>query len=77
MNTRIMSSIVVILALGLGAIVSAVKPAHPVLAARSAQTKQQYPVRGEINRSFQLSPNAQIDVTGIEGAVKVESWNDT
>ena len=76
MNRRIMSSTVVILALGLGAIVSAVKSSHPVLSATSAQTKQQYPVRGEVNRSFQLSPNAQIDVTGIEGAVKVETRND-
>jgi len=38
-----------------------------------AQTKRQYPVRGEINRSFQLSPNAQIDVASIEGSVKVET----
>ena len=39
----------------------------------TTQTRQQYPVRNEINQSFELSPNAQIDVTGIEGSIKVET----
>ena len=83
MNTKIGRMLVVLLAMCLSAITiaSAVKTSAAALsasltAAVAPQTKQNYPVRGEINRSFQLSPNAQIDVNGIEGAVKVETTND-
>ena len=34
--------------------------------------QENYPVRGEINQTYQLAPNANIDVTGIEGAVEVD-----
>jgi hypothetical protein len=42
----------------------------------SSTQDQKYPVSGEINQSYQLSPNASIQVTAIEGAVKVETTND-
>jgi len=81
MKTRIIWTLVVVLATSLSvmAMACAIKTSGLAAAgfnsAAPTQTKQQYPVRGEINRSFQLSPNAQIDVTGIEGAVKVETTN--
>jgi len=34
-----------------------------------------YPVRKEIRQTFQLSPNGTVDVSGIEGAVEVETTN--
>ncbi|MGI8837827.1 MAG: hypothetical protein ACR2H4_14505 [Pyrinomonadaceae bacterium] len=83
MNTKIGWMLVVLLAMCLSAmtLASAVKTSAAALSAgltvvAAPQTKQDYPVRGEINRSFHLSPNAQIDVSGIEGAVKVETTND-
>jgi len=82
MKTKIMWTLVVVLATSFGmvalawAVQTSGLAAAGFVSAAPTQTKQQYPVRGEINRSFQLSPNAQIDVTGIEGAVKVETRND-
>ncbi len=75
MSTKIMWSILVVLALSSSAMVGAVKLSYADLSASSTQTKQQYPVRGEINKSYQLAPNAHVDVSGIEGAVKVETTN--
>ncbi|MFN2498663.1 MAG: hypothetical protein ABR557_06205 [Pyrinomonadaceae bacterium] len=84
MNTKIGWMLVVLLAMCLSAMTlastvktSAASPSASFTAAAAPQTKQDYPVRGEINRSFHLSPNAQIDVNGIEGAVKVETTNDS
>lgn len=83
MNTKIGWMLVVLLAMCLSAmtLASAVKTSAAAGSAgltvvAAPQTKQDYPVRGEINRSFHLTPNAQIDVSGIEGAVKVETTND-
>lgn len=82
MKTKIMWTLVIVLAMSFSMVAMACAvqtsglAAAGFISAASTQTKQQYPVRGEINRSFQLSPNAQIDVTGIEGAVKVETRND-
>ena len=81
MKNKTIWKLVVVLAMSLSVIAMACAVKTSVVAAAGSisaaptQTKQQYPVRGEINRSFQLSPNAQIDVTGIEGNVKVETTN--
>jgi hypothetical protein len=42
-------------------------------AANTAQDNQDMPVRGEINQSYQLSPGAQVDISGVEGMVEVET----
>jgi len=79
MNSKIVWTLVVVLAMSLSVMAMASGVTTSGLgrsAASPAQTKQNYPVRGEINRSYQLSPNAQVDVSGIEGAVKVETTND-
>lgn len=83
MSTKIGWMLVVVLAMSLSAVTvadavntSAAAFSASFPAAVAPQTKQQYPVRGEINRSFELSPNAQIEVNGIEGSVKVETRND-
>lgn len=39
------------------------------------QNQQDYPVRGEIRKTYQLAENASIEVTGIEGSVEVETTN--
>jgi hypothetical protein len=83
MNTKIVWILFVVPAMSLSvtALACAAKTSGPavsagLISAASAQTKQQYPVRGEINKSYQLAPNAHIDVSAIEGAVKVETTND-
>ena len=83
MSTKIGWTLVLVLAISLSAVTmagvvrtSAAAVSAGLTVAAAPQTKQQYPVRGEINRSFQLSPNAQIDVSNIEGSVKVETTND-
>ena len=82
MKTKMMWTLVVVLATSFSMVAMACAvqtsglAAAGFISAAPTQTKQQYPVRGEINRSFPLAPNAQIDVTGIEGAVKVETRND-
>jgi hypothetical protein len=37
----------------------------------AAQGEADLPVRGEVRQTYQLSPNADVEVTGIEGAVEV------
>lgn len=84
MNTTIVWSLVVVLTLVWSALGRAPKAAGPydaglsasLISASSTQTKPEYPVRGEINQSYQLSPDANVEVRGIEGAVKVETTND-
>lgn len=51
--------------------------AVPDIAISSEPTQNQgdYPVRGEIRQTYQLAPNANIEVTGIEGPVEVETTN--
>jgi hypothetical protein len=79
MKTKFIWAIVVVLAASLsvlamaGAVKTTGAAAAGYVSASTAQKKRQYPISGEINRSFQLSPNAQIDVVSIEGAVKVET----
>jgi len=82
MNTKIVWSLLVGLAMSLSvmALACTARTSGParsagLVFAASTQTKQEYPVRGEINKSYQLAPNAQIDVRGIEGGVKVETTN--
>ena len=70
MNTNIVWILAFVLAANLSVI------AFAPSSGSSTQTKQEYPVRGEINQSYQLSPNANVEVRGIEGAVKVETTND-
>lgn len=38
-----------------------------------AQTEQDYPVRGEIRQTYKLAPGANVEVSGIEGSVIVET----
>jgi hypothetical protein len=38
-----------------------------------ARTQQDYPVRGEIRQSYKLAPGANVEVSGIEGSVIVET----
>jgi DUF4097 and DUF4098 domain-containing protein YvlB len=73
MNTKIVCSLMVVVAMNLSGTGRA--QYNPALDS-STQTKQNYPARGEINESYQLSPNANVEVTGIEGSVKVETSND-
>lgn len=40
------------------------------------QSRQDYPVRGEIRQTYQLAPNADIEVIGIEGSAEVKATND-
>lgn len=40
-----------------------------------AQTRQDYPVRGEIRQTYKLAPGANVEVSGIEGSVDVETTN--
>lgn len=84
MNTTVVWSLLVVLAMIWSALGRATKPpvaydaalSASLISASSTQTKQQYPVRDEINQTYQLSPNANVEVRGIEGAVKVETAND-
>ena len=46
-----------------------------VISNQLTQNQQDYPVRGEIRQTHQLAPNANIEVTGIEGSVDVETTN--
>jgi Putative adhesin len=39
----------------------------------STQDEQGYPVRGEINKTYQLSPDARVEISGVEGPVEVET----
>jgi DUF4097 and DUF4098 domain-containing protein YvlB len=73
MNRKIVWSLIVVLAMNLSAMGWVL---HDPALDSSTQTKQDYPARGEINESYQLSPNANVEVRGIEGAVKVETSND-
>jgi DUF4097 and DUF4098 domain-containing protein YvlB len=73
MNRKIVWSLMVVLAMNLSAMGWVL---HDPALDSSTQTKQDYPARGEINESYQLSPNANVEVRGIEGAVKVETSND-
>jgi DUF4097 and DUF4098 domain-containing protein YvlB len=53
---------------------SAASPAHPAPDAEaSAQDERGYPVRGEINETYPLSPDARIEISGVEGPVEVET----
>lgn len=88
MNTKIVYSLMLVLGMNLSVLGCAPLPLNgpagpydPALSGSlisdsSTQTKQDYPVRAEINESYQLSPNANVEVRGIEGAVKVETTND-
>jgi hypothetical protein len=40
------------------------------------RNQQNYPVRGEIRQTYQLAPNANIEVIGIEGSAEVKTTND-
>jgi hypothetical protein len=40
-----------------------------------ARNKDDYPVRGEFHKTYSVAPNANIEVTGIEGPVDVETTN--
>jgi len=79
MKSKFLWILTVLLALGLCAIAMARASEATTatnassISAVSTRAKREYPVRGEINRSFQLSANAQIDVKSIEGSVKVET----
>ncbi|MDX6694364.1 MAG: hypothetical protein QOF02_1967 [Blastocatellia bacterium] len=42
-------------------------------AAASTQDERAYSVRSEINETYQLSPDARVDISGIEGPVEVET----
>jgi hypothetical protein len=44
-----------------------------VTATQLTSNKQHYPIRGEIRQTYQLAPNANIEVTGIEGSAEVET----
>ncbi len=46
-----------------------------VISNQLTQNQQDYPVRGEIRQTYQLAPNANIEVSGIEGSVEVETTN--
>lgn len=37
------------------------------------QDERGYPVRGEINKTYQLSPDASVEISGVEGPVEVET----
>ena len=42
---------------------------------QSAQTEQDNPVRGEIRQTYKLASRANVEVSGIEGSVSVETTN--
>lgn len=51
---------------------------NPSVAAAPATTgpalaEQDMPIRGEIKETYQLSPGAQVDISGVEGPVEVET----
>ncbi|HKP47379.1 MAG TPA: DUF4097 family beta strand repeat-containing protein [Pyrinomonadaceae bacterium] len=76
MNNKIVWLCALAFALSLSAIGIASAPkASTSFHAGSPQTRQQYPISGEINNVFELGPNAQIEVSRIEGSVKIETAN--
>lgn len=81
MNTKIIVSAVFVLVMSLSVIGYAVERhasvfSSPVISGSLMNDAQDYPVRGEIRETYQLSPNANIEVTGIEGSVEVETTDD-
>ena len=44
-----------------------------IIADKPIQDEQDLPIRGEIRKTYQLQPNGNIDVSGIEGSVEVET----
>ncbi len=83
MNTKFVVGAFFVLSLSLSAIGYAVEQhasvlSSPVISGSPTQEEetQDYSVRGEIRETFQLSPNATIEVTGIEGSVEVETTDD-
>jgi hypothetical protein len=44
---------------------------------RQAQDADEMPVRGQIDQTFQLSSDARVDVTGVEGPIEVETTDSS
>jgi hypothetical protein len=81
MNTKVIVSAVFVLVMSLSVIGYAVERhasvfSSPVISGSLMNDDQDYPVRGEIRETYQLSPNANIEVTGIGGSVEVETTDD-
>lgn len=81
MNTKVVVSAVVVWVVSLNVIGYAVEQhasvlSSPIISGSLTKDDQDYPVRGEIREIYQLSPNANIEVTGIEGSVEVETTDD-
>jgi hypothetical protein len=60
-------------AIGCTNVTSAILTNDAFIPAAIIQGKQDYPVRKEIRQTFELSPNAVVEVSGIEGSVEVET----
>lgn len=78
MNTKVLTSAVFLILMNLsvfGYVVVQDESVYSnfVVSDSPADKKQDYPVRGEIRKTFQLSPNADVEVEGIEGSVEVET----
>ncbi len=81
MKTKVIVSLVFVLVVSLSVINYAVEQqasvlSSPVISGSLMNDDRDYPVRGEIRETYQLSPNANIEVTGIEGSVEVETTDD-
>src|SRR5687768_4843676 len=78
MNAQVVLGMVIVLAMNLSGIGYTLERCQPVLSSAvmsgsMTENEQDYPVRGEIRQTYQLSPNANVEVTGIEGSVEVET----
>lgn len=79
MATRIVISAVGVLVMSLSlSVFGSVEQYEPgtssaVISRSPMKSEQDFPVRGEIRQTYQLSPNANVEVRGIEGSVEVET----
>lgn len=81
MNTKVIARAMFVSVISLSVIGYAVEQqvsvlSRPAISGSLTKDVQDYPVRGEIRETYQLSPNANIEVTGIEGSVEVETTDD-
>ena len=80
MNTKVLTSAVFVFLMNLSVFGYVVVQdesvySNVVIPDSTMDNKQDYPVRGEIRKTYQLSPNADVEVSGIEGSVEVETTN--
>jgi hypothetical protein len=76
--TKIILSALVVALLNLYGIEDSIGASNFVVSAdtvsnQTAQSRQDYPVRGEIRQTYNLAPGANVEVSGIEGSVDVQT----